>query len=126
MLPTLRPEQVFARSCGEYTAHLGDRQAAAFTALWRLHDDPEGNAEAAARHLHAALGAYGVDGPVTIAPALLLIELHAGVQEVEAMYATRAASAMDVEYIALFSIIAGWSHEMVGANIDAFVLDVHA
>jgi len=42
------------------------------------------------------------------------------------MYARCAASGLDVEYVALFSIIAGWSHEIVGGNIDAFFLDVHA
>lgn len=57
MLPKLRPEQVFPRPRAEYKAHLGMHQAAAFTALWNLRDDPKANAESAALHIHAALDA---------------------------------------------------------------------
>lgn len=122
MLPKLRPAQLFPRPCAEYTAHLGEHQAAAFTALWNLHDDPKANAAAAARHIHAALDAPARDGSVKIVPTELRVELHAGVEQVEA---DSTLKAMDVEYISLFSIIAGWSHEFVGDNIDAFVLDVN-
>lgn len=126
MLPKLRPGQVFPRPCAEYTAHLGEHQAAAFTALWNLHDDPKANVDAAARHIHAALDAPAGDGSVKVAPMDLRVELHAGVEQVESMYETRTAAAMDIEYVSLFSIIAAWSHEFVGDNIDAFVLDVNS
>lgn len=125
MLPKLRPGQVFPRPCAEYTAHLGEHQAAAFTALWNLHDDPKANVDGAARHIHAALGAPARDGSVRVAPMELRVELHAGIEKVESMYAARTASAMDIEYMNLFAIIAEWSHEFVGGNIDAFVLDVN-
>lgn len=125
MLPNLRPGQVFPRTCEEYVAHLGANQAAAFAALWNLHQDPKNNVATAARHIHAALDAPAGDGSVKVAPLDLRIELHAGVEKAESMYTTRAASAMDIEYISMFSIIAAWSHEFVGENVDAFVLDVN-
>jgi hypothetical protein len=125
MLPKLRPGQVFPRTPAEYTAHLGGHQAAAFTALWNLHDDPKNNVDTAARHIHAALRAPARDGSVKVAPLELRIELHAGVEKVDSMYEARTAGAMDIEYMSLFSIIAAWSHEIVGGNIDAFVLDVN-
>lgn len=124
MLPNLRPERVLPRPCAEYTAHLGEHQAAAFTALWNLHEDPTANAEAAARHIHAALRAPALDGTVRIAPMDLRVELHAGVERADSMYAAGTAGAMDIEYMSLFGIIAEWSHEIVGGNIDAFVTDV--
>lgn len=122
MLPKLRPSDLFPRPCAEYTSHLGADQAAAFTALWNLHEDPKTNAANAARHIHAALDAPAGDGSVKIAPLDLRVELFAGVEKVEADNTLRAT---DVEYIGLFSIIAGWSHEFVGENIDAFVFDVN-
>jgi hypothetical protein len=124
-MPKLRPGQVFPRPCAEYTAHLGEHQAAAFTALWNLNDDPKNNVETAARHIHAALRAPARDGSVKVAPLELRVELHTGVEKVERMYEARTAGAMDIEYMSLFSIIAAWSHEFVGGNIDAFVLDVN-
>ena len=125
MLPKLHPGQVFPRPCAEYTAHLGEHQAAAFTALWNLNDDPRNNVDAAARHIHAALRAPAGDGSVKVAPLELRVELHAGVEKADWMYEARTAGAMDIEYMSLFSIIAAWSHEIVGGNIDAFVLDVN-
>ncbi len=125
MLPKSRPEQVFLRPCAEYTAHLGADQAAAFTALWNLHDAPTTNANAAARHIHAALDAPARDGSVRIAPLDLRVELRAGVEKVESMYTARTAEGLDVEYASLLSIVGAWSHEFVGENIDGFVLDVN-
>ncbi|OBF43954.1 hypothetical protein A5719_01850 [Mycolicibacterium peregrinum] len=113
------------RHCGEYTVHLGADQASAFTALWDLHDDPKVNAATAARHVHAALNAPAEDGSVKVAPLDLRVELHAAVEAAEAMHEDRTATAIDVEYLSLLSIIAAWSHEFVGENIDAFVLDVN-
>lgn len=40
------------------------------------------------------------------------------------MYTARTAIGLDVEYVSLFSVVAAWSHEFVGENIDGFVLDV--
>lgn len=125
MLPKLRPSDLFPRPCAEYTSHLGADQAAAFTALWNLHEDPKTNAANAARHIHAALDAPAGDGSVRIAPLDLRVELHAGVEKADSMYEARTAKAMDIEYISMFSIIAACSHEFVGENIDAFVLDVN-
>ncbi|TDL07228.1 hypothetical protein EUA04_14855 [Mycolicibacterium obuense] len=79
--------------------HLGADQAAAFTALWNLHDDPKTDVNAAARHMHAALNAPARDGSVRIAPLDLRVELHAGVEKVESMYTARTAIGLDVEYV---------------------------
>lgn len=125
MLPNLRPGQVFPRPCAEYTSHLGEHQAAAFSALWNLHDDPKNNVAAAARHIYDALGAPARDGSVKVAPMELRVELHAGIEKVDSMYEARTASAMDIEYMNLFAIVAGWDHEIVRGNIDAFILDVN-
>ncbi|CPS10919.1 Uncharacterised protein [Mycobacteroides abscessus] len=125
MLPNLRPDEVLPRPCPEYTVHLGADQAAAFTALWNLHADPKVNAATAARHIHAALNAPAGDGSVKVAPLDLRVELHGAVEAAEAMHSARTATAIDVEYLSLLSTIAAWSHEFVGENVDAFVLDVN-
>ncbi|WP_328357011.1 hypothetical protein OG976_01645 [Mycobacterium sp. NBC_00419] len=96
-----------------------------FTALWNLHNDAKTNANAAARHIDAALDAPARDGSVRIAPLDLRVEPHAGVEKAESMYKARTAIGLDVEYVSLFSIVAAWSHEFVGENIDGFVLDVN-
>ena len=40
MLPKTRADQIFPGACGDYTAHLGEHQPAAFTVLWNRHDSP--------------------------------------------------------------------------------------
>lgn len=119
MLPTKRAGQIFPRRCEEYTAHLGEHQAGAFTALWTVHgsNDPVGNGDTAAWHVSAATRT--VDG-IRIAPPEVLAELHECSNRVAESY-PREATALDVEYASLFVKIAGWQHELVMESVDSFV-----
>lgn len=119
MFPAQRADQIFPASCEEYTAHLGQHQAEAFKLLWTIHDAPDRltNGDGAAWNIHRALK---TGEGIRVAPLQVQTELFEALRTVEANYG-KGATAGDIEYAGLFVAIAGWQHEILAGNIDAFV-----
>lgn len=119
MLPSTRADQIFPGTCADYTAHLGEHQASAFTLLWNLHDssDPISDVDGAAWHITRALKSN--DG-IRIAPTSVTEVLHDRSEAVEDGYPERYA-ARDLEFAGIFVMIAEWQHELVEDAITDLV-----
>lgn len=123
MLPAQRADHIFPAPCEDYTHHFGSHQTEAFTLLWQIHDaaDPITNGDGATWHIHRALK---TGEGVQVAPRKVQEELFEALQRVEAD--DKGATAAGIEYAGLFVAIAGWQHEILAGNIDAFVEDLYA
>jgi len=124
MYPRVRPEQVYPRPVEEYADQLGGHQAEAFRLLWNFLGarDPMANVDGAHWHLNRAFTADGSDA-VRLAPPDLLTELS---ETTRLFVLNEKPSAVDVNYLELFVIIAGWQQELVQESITAFEDFVYA
>lgn len=115
---TTKTSNIFPGSCEDYAQHLGPHQAEAFRLLWHLDRsaDPIMDADGAAWEI-AAQGRTG--GPISTPPEPLLGALHLGAHLVHTLYEKQRATALDVEYIQLFPMIAAWQHENLAGALES-------
>lgn len=119
MLPKTRADQIFPGACGDYTAHLGEHQAAAFTILWNLHDSPDPISDMDDAGWHIVQGLRSNDG-IKIAPREVTGVLQGRSTVVEDGY-PQQYNAIDVEYAGLFVMIAEWQHELLDDAIGSLI-----
>lgn len=119
MMPTIRPTQVFPMPCETYTAHLGPRQAEAFTLLWGIADAADVMTDADGASWLVTKELAEPDGTALVPPDLAH-QLFAGVRFVETMPSSPTLS-QDTAYVSALYKIATWEHETVRETMEAFV-----